>query len=597
MIPRDRKFATTDEQGNFSDFFLAPLRRLFATKDEIPEIPDLPDVPSMQEIANSSELQSAVASAVEAGLAGLGGGTAVARTGPDIACDGDSITAGAGGGGTSYPGVLQSFLTAGGYLGTVRNLGVGGESSRGISARQGGRPVLVTVPTGSIPASGGVVVTIAYDDGVGATLLTGGTAGVNPVEISGVRGTLSLSTGTYTFTRAVAGNVVDVPFPAPLITAASRDRRDDIHIMGMGQNDGAFDVNVLIGRYRAMIEHIRPGIKNWLVLGLHTGNAASRAATETAMITAFGRRYVNTRQWLSSSAALLSVGITPTTADQTAIAEGSLPRSFWANTTAGSEDAVHLNAAGYTAYARFIFARLVELDMLLKTSDIPTPLPDPLPQPYALGVDDWDHRYIASSLSVGTLAKWRDHGASPLDLTPVSGDTGAAEIVLDGTNKIARFTTNENVSYRLSDNKPLAPDTRTVAVVMRYNTGTTAGTPQFVKAHGVVARRQSNGTFAASGAGTPLISVASPTMSLGAWRVVFFQVAQPTLSVDGTEVTTASGWVPTETSDFWVGVTGGAAGAGTRIIDFAEVIQFPRHLSQSERATVRAAIQAHYDFV
>jgi hypothetical protein len=417
------------------------------------------------------------------------------------------------------------------------------------------------------------------------------------VEIAGVQGTLSLSSGTYTFTRASAGSAVAVSFPAPLLTAASRERRDDIHIMGMGQNDGAFDVNVLIGRYRAMIDFVRPGEKNWLVLGLHTGTAASRAATETAMLTAFGRRYVNMRQWLSSTAALLSVGITPTSDDTTAIAEGSLPKSFWANTTPGSEDAVHLNATGYTAYANFIYARLVELGMLTKATETPTPLPEPLPQAYSLGVDDWDHRYLASSMSAGSLAKWRDQASTPLDLTPIAGETGTAEIVVEGANKLARFTTTENVSYRLTDNTPVAPDTRTVAVVMRYTTGTTAGTPQFVKAHGIVARRQSNGTFAAAGAGTPLISVTSPTMTVGAWRIVFFQVAQPTISVDGNETTTASGWAPTETSDFWVGVTGGAAGAGTRTIDFAEVIQYPRHLSGSERATVRAAIQAQYDFV
>ena len=53
----------------------------------------------------------------------------------NVYCWGDSLTMGAGGGGTSYPSVLQSLL---GNKYKVFNMGVGGESGDTIACRQGG---------------------------------------------------------------------------------------------------------------------------------------------------------------------------------------------------------------------------------------------------------------------------------------------------------------------------------------------------------------------------------------------------------------------------------------------------------------------------
>ena len=53
---------------------------------------------------------------------------------------GDSLMTGAGGGGTTYPPVLQSLL---GDEFLVVNCGVGGENSLTIAARQGGIPTLL----------------------------------------------------------------------------------------------------------------------------------------------------------------------------------------------------------------------------------------------------------------------------------------------------------------------------------------------------------------------------------------------------------------------------------------------------------------------
>src|SRR5690606_8778503 len=69
-------------------------------------------------------------------------------SGPDIVCWGDSMTAGAGGGGTSYPSVLESLIKTINPNANVRNSGVGGENSVTIAARQGGNPFVIRVDGG-----------------------------------------------------------------------------------------------------------------------------------------------------------------------------------------------------------------------------------------------------------------------------------------------------------------------------------------------------------------------------------------------------------------------------------------------------------------
>lgn len=270
-------------------------------------------------------------------------------SGPDIACPGDSLTRGSGGEGTSYPGVLAGLTGR-----TVWNLGVGGETSPTIAGRAGGRPWLATVAGSSIPASGGVTVTLLADDGSAVNPLLQGSAGLNPVRIQGVEGTLSLAAGTYTFTRAAAGAAVSVRSPAPVITAAALDRRGDITVMWWGENDGTNDATQIIGRQRATIEALTVLHPRYLVIGLSTSTAAARAPMEAQFLTEYGRRFINIRKYLSSTAALTAGGISPSTQDTTDIGVGRVPDSL-------RSDATHLNAAGYTLVAGQVNARLREM--------------------------------------------------------------------------------------------------------------------------------------------------------------------------------------------------------------------------------------------
>jgi len=269
------------------------------------------------------------------------------QSGPAITCVGDSLTAGAGGGGTSFPGVL-AYLTGR----VMHYLGVGGETSATIVGRLGPLPFLLTPVGGEIPASGSVPVTLTGTDGGAVAPLLQGSAGINPCTWLGVDGTFSYSGGTYSFTRSTPGAAVPVPRPAPLITAA-KAHRDDIMIMWWGQNDGTNDATDIIARQKAAIQWLSPLDKRWLVCGLTTSSLSYRAPMHAQFLAEFGRRFVNLHEYLASYAALAEAGITPTAQDDIDIANGVVPTSL-------RSDSTHLNAAGYTLVANCIYARLLE---------------------------------------------------------------------------------------------------------------------------------------------------------------------------------------------------------------------------------------------
>lgn len=193
-------------------------------------------------------------------------------------------------------------------------------------ARQGGDVATTTGVT--IPSDTSTVTLPGVEGGfpteLGSVAMPGVVQGViNPVEISGVQGTIAWTGSEYTFARTDAGATLAIDRPTPIITLYDREQtKDEIMIIFMGQNDETFDTAAMVAKHQLMIQHF-PG-KKFLILGLHTGNAASRADHETAMTAAFGRRFISIRKYLVAYG-LEDTGLAATTDDTNAIAIGQVP--------------------------------------------------------------------------------------------------------------------------------------------------------------------------------------------------------------------------------------------------------------------------------
>ncbi|MEW5810253.1 MAG: hypothetical protein AB1925_12445 [Actinomycetota bacterium] len=281
-------------------------------------------------------------------------GTAVAdavdimTSGPNIVCVGDSLTAGAGGSGTTYPSVLAALV---GNTRTVYNRGVGGETSWTIAARQAATPISAIPVGGSIPASGSVDLTLSTINGqTPAPLLQGGATEFGNVTFAGVQGAVTLVSGTYKFTRTTAGSAVAFNEPRAIIPADGVARRGDIYIIWVGQNNGSSTDMVARAKAdaQALIQEMNVGAKRFLVMNRPSGNDTEDAEWHAL----FGRRYLSPRKLLVNYG-LSEVGVTPTSQDTTDIAAGTVPTSL-------RSDAIHLNPNGYTALGRFIYRRLLE---------------------------------------------------------------------------------------------------------------------------------------------------------------------------------------------------------------------------------------------
>ena len=278
-------------------------------------------------------------------------------SGPNITCWGDSMTAGAGGGGNTYPAVLQSLLTAAGYTRTVFNRGVGGENAPTICARAGGNPFLALLVGGVIPATTTAVeITLQPINGqVTKPLMQGASSYTG--RLGNVPGIFSRTvvdaTYTYFFTRAKAGTEVIVNRPLPLYLDIGDQARGDITIIWIGQN-GPNDVRA-IQDAKAIIQRMTALDKRYLVISKPGGSSTSDV-DDAAWFAEFGRRFIPIRQYLVKYG-LADAGITPTAQDNADMASGTVPTSL-------RFDGVHWLAPGYTILANIVFQRIIELEWI-----------------------------------------------------------------------------------------------------------------------------------------------------------------------------------------------------------------------------------------
>lgn len=304
---------------------------------------------------------------------------------PGVVCWGDSLTAGIGGEGITYPLVLQQLIKENildsfnsknivglnhglfkNYeynLGIVPvvNMGVGGEDTKTIMGRNGAMPFHVKndfqIPANTEP------VEINID---GGTPLRQGTTGMESVEISGIPGIIDIEQESYMaseykyyFHRNESGTAVEVKAGTEIITSGSGMYLDYLTIVFMGENGGYADVSELIEQQMAIVGHQTVNAERFIIVGSHTGTEEEKSEFESAMEEEYGDKYINLRAYMSSQGIedvkeILDVEIELTEKDKKMIGQGMTPESLLSDT-------VHFNQYGYELIGHLIYERMDEL--------------------------------------------------------------------------------------------------------------------------------------------------------------------------------------------------------------------------------------------
>lgn len=314
----------------------------------------------------------------------------VAQYLPGIVCWGDSMTAGSSGN-VSYPGTLQKYIDT--YLcdiydfrSTVENsqdytrmdwesctvsipvvnMGAGKEDSATILGRSGVTPYVVGADF-EIPAgTDSVAITLKSADGQTVSPLTAGNAGVNPVTINGVEGTITRASSgqgwgqnVYQFTRTEAGEPVSVEKGAEVITACAGQYRDYLHIVWLGTYTSFVNPEKLVNDTKLLLSRQAQNPDRYLVLGpcalagsWNNGDSATMDAIDSAMLQAFGNRYINVRKYLMVDG-MTDAGLTASKAEQLLIQQGRVPTSFRSNASGAD-----LNGTAYKLIGRLVYDRM-----------------------------------------------------------------------------------------------------------------------------------------------------------------------------------------------------------------------------------------------
>lgn len=279
----------------------------------------------------------------------------------EIDCFGDSLTAGAKTDFKPYPDKLECYIGSDDDIENiyqVNNLGIGGENSWCIAARQGGIPMKLVsdtfLPSDLTAAQIQLKSVDAYYTENLALLLQGDN--VNPVTIRGIKGNLSYSSGNYYFTRLVAGYNA-IAKAGELVISDNYKKSKNIQVIFVGQNDTFDNANPdywmkLVARIKRMTDFVQGG--RFIVVSSHK---RTNDAFEQMLYDEFGNKYFNLRFYLSRNG-LADAGLTPTAEDTTAMNDGLCPPSLMASDEL--PDQTHLNSIGADLLAKQIWLKLKE---------------------------------------------------------------------------------------------------------------------------------------------------------------------------------------------------------------------------------------------
>lgn len=312
---------------------------------------------------------------------------------PGIVCWGDSLTAGSSGN-ISYPSTLQKYIDT--YLcdiydfrSTVENaqdysrlnwddytvsvpvvnMGSGQEDSATILGRSGVVPYVVG-DAFEIPAGlESVNITIQSENGKTVTPLTAGNAGVNPVTIAGVAGTITrVSQGqgwgrnSYQFTRLEEGETVSVAKGEKITTACESEYQDYIHIVWLGTYGDFSNPEKLVSDTRDLLSRQTNNTDRYLVIGPCTVRGAwdkpdttTMEAIDAAMMQAFGNHYINVRKYLIVDG-ITDAKLTLSKEDSRLVQMGRVPSGFRSNASGAD-----LNGTAYKLIGKLVYERMENL--------------------------------------------------------------------------------------------------------------------------------------------------------------------------------------------------------------------------------------------
>lgn len=312
---------------------------------------------------------------------------------PGIVCWGDSLTTGSSGN-VSYPHTLQKYLDV--YISDIYdlrysldtveglsmmdwddykisvpvvNMGAGRENTATILGRSGVVPYVVSadfvIPAGVESVSVG----IESEDGKDVTPLIAGDGGVNPVTIAGVQGTLTRNANgqrknqnAYQFTRLEAGAEVSVEKGTRITTAVTDAYKDYIHIVWLGTYEDSYNAEKLVSETKTLLARQNINTDRYIVIGPCAYNGSWNVssphlldAIDSAMLQAFGDRYISLRKYLMEDG-LRDANLTPTTQDIQNITNGYVPSSFRSNASGAD-----LNGVAYELLGKLVYERMDRL--------------------------------------------------------------------------------------------------------------------------------------------------------------------------------------------------------------------------------------------
>lgn len=310
----------------------------------------------------------------------------VAQYLPGIVCWGDSLTAGSSGN-VSYPLALQKCINT--YLCDIYdirysldnpesysrvnwedyqisipvvNMGAGQEDTATVLGRAGVVPYVVNTDFVIPAGKESVRISLASGDGRTVAPLTAGSAGVNPVTIAGVEGTLVRASSTqgwglsfYQFTRLEEGEETPVAKGTEVVTSCKDEYRDYIHIVWLGTYGEYGTPEKLVSDTKALLQRQNINGDRFLVIGPCTTkgtwgmiNVTALNAIDSAMMQAFGDHYINLRKYLIEDG-LRDAGLT---SSDDAV-PGTVPLVFRSN--AGGAD---MNGVAYQLIGKLVYERM-----------------------------------------------------------------------------------------------------------------------------------------------------------------------------------------------------------------------------------------------